>query len=460
MTQSYDADALNDRRNQNVDRSEEATLAREDAAVEAALAKEAQQSQQQQEKAGPEAQKEAQQEQKEAENSEAGPGAEPQPGASLENESVHQITSADVKRQEKCDEKIAMMIPDPDQFVQSALKGIQTAIQNMTAKLDKYLQALQSYVDAVSNVIADIQKMMSDIACQIANFMKQIFDKIMEYAMKILNKALNAVVAAMPSSLRYQFSDMKQVITELILCLYGKMSGGLCDKIAGILDELIDPSGLVQETQNRVANQDSDVGETTYPQVPICFAEDVAGRVLAGSKKELDSANQNIANNVDAYLKDITGMLAGITDVIDPLSGLASGSIDLQIPDIAGSITSALSFANISLNIFGCELKPNIAKSTIYTFCQGGDEQAASQMPSEGSVDERSKDAPVPPAEEGTPFAEPTAATEEIDNTTAGQDTGERYKVDPETTELVETRPATAAEKAEKEASSDALQMY
>ena len=49
---------------------------------------------------------------------EAGPGAEPQPGATLENEAVHQITSADVKRQEKCDEKIAMMIPDPDQFVQ------------------------------------------------------------------------------------------------------------------------------------------------------------------------------------------------------------------------------------------------------------------------------------------------------------------------------------------------------
>ena len=53
-----------------------------------------------------------------------------------------------------------MMIPDPDQFVQSALKGIQTAIQNMTAKLDKFLQSLQSYVDAVSNVIADIQKMI------------------------------------------------------------------------------------------------------------------------------------------------------------------------------------------------------------------------------------------------------------------------------------------------------------
>ena len=240
---------------------------------------------------------------------------------------------------------------------------------------------------------------------------------------------MNAIVAAMPSSLRYQFSDMKQVITELILCLYGKMSEGLCDKIAGVLDELIDPSGLVNETQNRVANQDSDVGETTYPQVPMCFAEDVAGRVLAGSREELDSANQNIANNVDAYLEDITGMLAGITDTIDPLSGLASGGIDLAMPDIGGSITSALSFANIQLNIFGCELKPNVAKSTIYTFCQGGDEQAASSMPSEGSVDERSKNALVPPPQERTPFAEPTAATQDIDNTTAGQDTGERYVV-------------------------------
>ena len=226
------------------------------------------------------------------------------------------------------------------------------------------------------------------------------------------------------------------------------------------MDGLIDPSGLVKETQDRVANQDSDVGEATYPQVPMCFAEDVAGRVLAGSKGELDSANQNIANNVDAYLKDITGMLAGITDTIDPLSGLASGGIDLAMPDIGGSITSALSFANISLNIFGCELKPNIAKSTIYTFCQGGDEQAASQMPSEGSVDERSKDAPVPPAEEGTPFAEPTAATEDIDNTTAGQDTGERYVVDPETSELVEARPETEAEKAERDAARDALDIY
>ena len=37
--------------------------------------------------------------------------------------------------------------------------------------------------------------------------MKVIFDKIMEFAIKIFNKGMNAVVAALPSSLRYQFSD-------------------------------------------------------------------------------------------------------------------------------------------------------------------------------------------------------------------------------------------------------------
>ena len=44
----------------------------------------------------------------------------PAPGATLENEAVHQITAGDVKRSDKCDEKIALMKPDPDEVVQSA----------------------------------------------------------------------------------------------------------------------------------------------------------------------------------------------------------------------------------------------------------------------------------------------------------------------------------------------------
>ena len=59
------------------------------------------------------------------------PGAAPAPGATFENvDSVHQIDSSDVKRQEKCDEKIVVM--KPDDIVGSAMKGIQTAIDNLT----------------------------------------------------------------------------------------------------------------------------------------------------------------------------------------------------------------------------------------------------------------------------------------------------------------------------------------
>jgi len=343
---------------------------------------------------------------------EAGPNAPPQPGATLENESVNQITSADVKRQEKCDEKIALLQPDSTSFISSALKGIQTAIENVTKKIDKYLQAFQSYVDAVSNVVNNIEKAVRDFACEVAKYVKQIFDKIAEYALKILNKGLNKVVAALPSSFRYQFGDIKQVLTELLLCLYNKITGGVCDSIEATLRELLDIENLENEVNDRVANQDPNVGETTNPQVSICSAEDVVGRLLGGSKEEIDEANNNLVDNIDAYLGDVSNQLAGVSGVI--------GDINNLIPDIGGSITSALSFANIKLNIFGCELSPNIAQSTIYTFCSGGDTQEEAQLPSEGSVAQKVESSPPASAEDSIPFATPTKETTDVNNLLSG----------------------------------------
>ena len=46
------------------------------------------------------------------------------------------------------------------------------------------------------------------------------------------------------------------------------------------------------------------------------------------------------------------------------------------IPDISGGMAGALNFTNIKLNIFGCELSPNVATSDFYTFCSGGDGSA------------------------------------------------------------------------------------
>tara|TARA_E500000331_G_scaffold48760_1_gene41832 strand:+ start:135 stop:1754 length:1620 start_codon:yes stop_codon:yes gene_type:complete len=346
-----------------------------------------------------------------------------QPGATNENsDGIHQTTSADTKRQAKCDEKIVLLKPDPQEHVPSALKGIQTAIDNLITKIDSYLQAIQSYVDAVTNTISDLQALMKSFAQEIAKYMKVIFDKVMEFVMKTLNKALSKVVAALPSSMRYQFSDMKQVFTDLIRCLYSKMTDGLADKVLGALTGAIDLPGLEKEARDRATKGEDEngypAGATTNPYAPMCTAETITAQVLAGSRPEIDDANNNLVSNLNSYLDDINDTLAGIADVTSLLD------IKNLIPDIGGSITSALSFTNIKLNIFGCELTPTIAASDFYTFCQGGDAQTEGESPSSKSLDEKTKEQSNNEggieAQSSTPFAEVPPGTATVNNQTSG----------------------------------------
>jgi len=373
----------------------DATLAAENAAVDAALAAE--------------------------KSKEAGPGAEPQPGASLENESVQQITAGDVKRNEKCEEKIVLM--KPDDMIGSAMKGIQTAIENLTKKIDKYLQALQSYVDAVSSTINDIKNLVMSISQEICKYMKIIFDKIMEYVLKILNKALNAVVAAMPSSLRYQFGDMKEILTELILCLYNKMMEGMCDTIAGALNDAINPDQLEKDANDRANNGVDDNGNLngapTNPRVSTCYAEDLVSQVLAGRKSQIDSANNNLVENMNSYLEDVTAQLAGVSGAISGASDSLNSLTDIKnlIPDIGGGMAGALTFANIKLNVFECELEPNAAVSDFYTFCESGSGAPPSQLPSEASVAEGVENAAAATPVEQQQFVEPPKGTPAVLNT-------------------------------------------
>ena len=412
---------------------------------------------------------------------EAGPGSAPAPGATNENaDGIHQTTAADTKRQAKCDEKIVLLKPDPQEHVASALKGIQTAIDNLTTKIDSYLQAIQSYVDAVTNTISDLQALMKNFAQEMAKYMKVIFDKVMEFVMKTLNKALSKVVAALPSSMRYQFSDMKQVFTDLIRCLYSKMTDGLADKIGSALEGVIDLPGLVKEATDRATKGEDEngypAGATTNPYVPMCTAETITAQVLAGSRPEIDDANNNLVDNLNSYMEDVNDTLAGIADVTTLLD------VKNLIPDIGGSITSALSFTNIKLNVFGCELTPTIAASDFYTFCQGGDAQTEGETPSSKSVDEKTKEQSENEGgiegEGSKKMVEPNRSTPDVNNQTSGGEvgdkvtdpevlaaieeereigrTGQRTTVNPETSEIT-SGPLTAAEQTERQAAIDSL---
>ena len=54
---------------------------------------------------------------------------------------------------------------------------------------------------------------------------------------------------------------------------------------------------------------------------------------------------------------------------------------------ISGSMTSALGFANIKLNVFGCELSPMSSMADFYTLGRGGTETSKEEQPSNKAVE-------------------------------------------------------------------------
>ena len=111
----------------------------------------------------------------------------------------------------------------------------------------------------------------------------------MEFVLKKLNEALTVVVAAMPSAVRFQFADMKKILTELILCLYNKLTRGLCDQVQGILSGALDLAGLENKAKAAAdaANGDDDAYRRLAPKVPPCFAEGVTAQVFAVAAPQL-----------------------------------------------------------------------------------------------------------------------------------------------------------------------------
>lgn len=330
------------------------------------------------------------------------PNSPSKPGATKENvDAVHELSAADVKIEDKYQENIIIL--KPDNIVGSAIKGIQTAIDKLVQKISKYLNAITSYIDAVSNTINDIRSLFANIACEIAKYMKIIFDKIMEYVLKLLNKALTKVVSAIPSNMRHMFGDMKEIITELILCLYNKITNGLCGLIQGILEKALN----IDDVERRIRNNLDSTSETSSPNVPVCYAEDIIGQAISINKDEINEANNTILNNINGFLDDMQNQLAGVSDSLANINSL--------IGSISGNLTSSLSFDNLKLNIFGCELKPNSSVSDYYNFSGGGSSKPDSQLPSFKSIsDFAQKISPATLLQE-IPFAEPRKNQPSVD---------------------------------------------
>ena len=329
-----------------------------------------------------------------------------QPGATRENvDGVHQLQVADIKREEDMDRRTPMM--KPDDKVGSAISAIQTVIDNLMNAVDKYLQAFQSYLEAASGAITDtsgLKNLIKKTSQEIAKYMKIVFDKIIEYVQKIFNNAMTAVVSATPANFRHLMGDMKEQTTALITCLYNKIVETLADFIEDALLDAINLDQLEQAAKQAMVDRKQ---YQTFPSAPICFAEDVVATVIASRRDAINNANNSLVENISSFITEIQTMLAGESSAL--------GDVLRQIPDIDGNMSAALGFNNLSLDIFGCQLKPNVAISDFYTLSNGGSGQTQVQKPSAASINRKSQTKPgTKPSIESKPYAQPARGQETV----------------------------------------------
>ena len=267
------------------------------------------------------------------------PGSPARPGATLEGiETLMQVAASDVKLADKYLEKTVLIVPD--KVVESSVKAMQTITDNLTTKVEKYMSSLGSYADAVSGPPqeADLQKLVKDAACNMSKYMKVIMDKMMEYSNKTLNEELTETVSSMPSCMRYQMADMKNVMNEKSLEQYNKITDKVCGSIEGILNQALnlgDPAngyegGIIEQRKkevdeftgitttvnvlNRATGELVGITTTidelqTHPIVPMCSAEDIVGTAIALVKDDINKANDNSIQGVSKYVGEVTAQL-------------------------------------------------------------------------------------------------------------------------------------------------------
>tara|TARA_Y100001963_G_scaffold51634_1_gene72192 strand:- start:642 stop:3155 length:2514 start_codon:yes stop_codon:yes gene_type:complete len=254
------------------------------------------------------------------------PGQPAQKGATKENpDAIHEMAAADTILEKQLQKKTALLIPQD--MVGSATKAMQTEIDNLSGQLNNFLGAIGNYTEAVSGPPTDMQQLIKGSASQNSKYMKVIMDKVMEFTNKTMNKELTKAINQLPISKRSMFGDMKEILTQNNLKTFNKITGGLGGLLEGILTKSLDVENKVQEAQ-AVANsplpeQTPIVGiETTtapipavaekpptYPKVPICYAEDVVGQVLAASREAIDEANNSAINGLNAFIGDMKSEL-------------------------------------------------------------------------------------------------------------------------------------------------------
>ena len=295
-------------------------------------------------------------------------------GATKEHvDGIHQLDVSDIKRDDRYKYKIPMM--KADDSVGSAVKAIQTVADNLINMIDKYLQSFQSYVEKASSVVRNIRKEIENAANSMSKYMKVIYDKIAEYITKIINQGLSQIVSSIPSSFRHLFADVKEKMTGLTYCLYNQIIKKLSDQILKKLTSAINLDELEKKAKSQVLRGNE---YNTAPKVPMCYAEDIVASTIGSTVNDVNLANKQLLDNLESFAGEIESQISSVTNEI---SGITS-----QITEIIGTVSGAMNFTNVKLNVFGCDLTPNMAVSDFFTLDGGGGGQPHTQLPSAESI--------------------------------------------------------------------------
>ena len=397
-------------------------------------------------------------------------------GATIENaDAVHLQSNADTKRLDLYLKKSVLL--SPCDITGSAMKGMQTEIESLTKEMDKILQSASSYVDAVSEVtskVSDItrqvtsaagaiggaagsigaaagqvddskekiQALMEQYAPKIAKYMKVVFNKISEYTAKQVNKTLGPLVDIMYPNQRFQFFDIKLEVNELLVGLFDKITNNLSNQILGTLTDKLKNPKPSKDPPNPTPNNPNPKGGTA-PFVPICSVEELTGSVIAANMGDMDNTVATIITSVGTFLKDIrenqisgieesassalatiTALAGSVDDIAGSVSKMAKliskitgGLPEIEIPDINASLVSALSFENISLDIFKSDLKPNCPVSDFYTLQEGAGAAEEAQLPRPAQVSKDTENPSTVTSTSQPDFASPSQDLLSAENT-------------------------------------------
>jgi methyl-accepting chemotaxis protein len=289
------------------------------------------------------------------------------------------------------------------QGIAGGISGIAGGISGI-GDISGSLESIGDLLGQVDDSAKKIESLMEKYAPKLAKKMKVVMNKIGEFTSKTINKILGPLGDLQFPNMRFEFLNMKIKINEKLKCLFSKLANGLGKKILDALKNLFG-GGNSQPSAN--SSPTSPTG--TAPLVPMCSVEQLTGEILGSSMGDINKAAEEITQSVGTFMQDsqsglsvvgkidniagqiggIAGQVSGIVDAVggiaDQIGGL-SGQIggllggfgnlklgDIKFPDIGKSIKEALSFENITLNLFGCDSKPNCPATDAFTLDAGGE---------------------------------------------------------------------------------------